>query len=458
MRPSVLFFFPHCPVPPRSGAHERCLAELAALRELGCRVLFFGSRHTSEREWSRDAIAELEDHHVDSVVIYEPSRSDRLALRLLPRFYRILHCQPPLASLLHAPPAMRHVFRRVARAWPADVTFVNYAFWNGLVAAGMRRRTVTAIEVHDLVTLTGKMLRAIAAPFSGQDLSVESVSSDFLREDFFARLNLAPDVEEIEIYARYRYVITICPSQTATIHRGAPATEVIEVPATDAPVALDNAYAGPPCFVTGPNLLNVQGYVYFAREILPRVAAAEPGFMLDVTGAVCDRVSAVPGIRLAGTLPSLTDLYRRARFAISPVLGTTGQQIKIVQAMAHGLPVVAMRQAAEGSPLQHGVNGFLCDDAPSFARHVLDLWRDRELCRAMGERARATVTARFTPGRFTEELRPLVECARERRGGRRGRTVPADAAARPQVGRVAAGERRGRGQWRHPGFGGYHGN
>lgn len=52
-------------------------------------------------------------------------------------------------------------------------------------------------------------------------------------------------------------------------------------------------------------------------------------------------------------------IYQQAKFAICPLIGGTGQQVKIIEAMAHGLPVVALHNVSESSPIEHGVNGFI---------------------------------------------------------------------------------------------------
>ncbi len=81
----------------------------------------------------------------------------------------------------------------------------------------------------------------------------------------------------------------------------------------------------------------------------------------------------------------------RACFAINPVFGGTGQQIKTLEAMAHGLPVVILREPARESPVRHGENGFVAENEQAFAEYCVRLWTDRELCRKMGTLARETI-------------------------------------------------------------------
>jgi glycosyltransferase involved in cell wall biosynthesis len=132
---------------------------------------------------------------------------------------------------------------------------------------------------------------------------------------------------------------------------------------------------------------------------------------LQVTGYCSDRVAAEDNVVRGGFVPDLVPVYERARFLVCPVFGGTGQQVKIVEAMAHGLPVVALRRVADRSPLLHGVNGLVAECAEEFAQHVIRLWHDTELCRRLGTAARETVAAEASRGRLLDALSALV-CGR----------------------------------------------
>jgi glycosyltransferase involved in cell wall biosynthesis len=97
-----------------------------------------------------------------------------------------------------------------------------------------------------------------------------------------------------------------------------------------------------------------------------------------------------------GLVPNTTTAYQDACFVIAPTLGGTGQSVKVVEAMAHGVPVVATAAAARESPLEHGYNGFIASTAEEFAMYTSQLWRDRDLCRRLGYAARATIEQRFS--------------------------------------------------------------
>jgi len=182
------------------------------------------------------------------------------------------------------------------------------------------------------------------------------------------------------------------------------------LPVTFEPCYISNTYSDSALFTVGPNFFNTQGYLYFVKKVLPRVLRSAPSFALRVTGSFPQRVPEVaPGITLSGFVPDLKSVYEIARFFVCPVFGGTGQQIKIVEAMAHGLPVVALRFAAERSPIQHGVNGLVAENAEEFAEHTVRLWQDPALCRRLGNAARETVANEFSNDRLIEGLSNMLK-------------------------------------------------
>src|SRR5262245_4011913 len=364
----VLTFFPHNPVPPRSGAHRRFLAVVGGLRELGCSVALVGSRLLSETRWGRDAVRELDALGIGPVRVHRPSPADyaTAAAGVLPR--RLLGRFPPVDSVAYAPRGLRRAFRRAVDEFDPDVLLINYAYWDRLVDHAADRHRLRVIDSYDLVSLQHAQ-RAALARFVPPRRRVEParVPAAALGEDFFDRLGLRTDPRELAIYDRYDVTLAVTAAEADVIGRGAPRTRPLHLPITYDVPAVANSHDAPPVFVAGNNPFNVQGYCYLVRRALPAVLARTPGARVRVLGPVCDRLGAAPGAELAGFVPDLRAQYARARFAVCPVFGGTGQQVKIVEAMAHGLPVVALRPAADRSPIRYGENGLVAADAGQFA-------------------------------------------------------------------------------------------
>lgn len=405
----LLFFFPHNPYPARSGAHKRCLEMLAGLKALGLQVTLISSTLSSETPWEASSIKALKADWVTDVSIYEPTTLDRKTASLLRRYYRLMKQQSPLSSQFNTPLGMRRWFEQQFLRIKPEIIWMNYAYWDKLFSSRKLSSACKVIDSLDLVTLNTAMQDAVR-PYLSPPLTVATKIDDrVLQEDFFQQLDLETSSEEFAIFDHYDHTIAISSKETELIRTKTTRTQVSYIPVLQPTIQLQNCYEEAAIFTTGPNLFNLQGYLYFVNRILPLVLKQNPSFLLQVTGSCCNQVYPTAGIMLSGYVPNLADLYQKAKFAICPVFGGTGQQIKIVEAMAHGLPVVATRFAGDRSPIIHGENGFIANDADEFAACVLQLWSDRELCQRLGVNARETISSSFSQDHLIKALSHLVK-------------------------------------------------
>ncbi len=412
MPKKVLFFFPHNPLPPRSGAHQRCLEILAGLRALGCETTLTSATLFSDSEWNAESKQMLERDWVKQVLVYETAAVDHYVRAALMRANTLLNRRAPLNSALFKPPMFQRWATRIHDQVQPDLTITNYAYWDGLLPHRAAART--AIETHDLLTLNQRMREALLAHLPTPPVEVNQVSDEVLREDFYDRLALEADAEEFQIYDRYDFTIAISAKEAALIRQRTTRTETLLIPMTQEVKAARPAYTGAAVFVTGPNPFNLQGYLYFVKHVLPRLRRQSPDFLLQVTGATCQSVLPTEGVSLSGFVPELKAVYEAARFAVCPVFGGTGQQVKVVEAMSYGLPVVITRAAAASSPVQHGVNGLVANNAEEFAEHCAQLWLDRAFCRRLGQKAKDTIAAEYSRSRLLAELAKLFQPNRQK--------------------------------------------
>lgn len=300
---------------------------------------------------------------------------------------------------------MRFWFRRIFAEVVPNSVIINYVYWDGLLNQHKSKSLLRIIDIHDLITLNNKMQSVLSQYLSPLN-SVDTIEKNVLEENFYEKFNLTVSPKEFRIFDKYDYTIAITSKEVGLLEKNTSKTKVILIPVTHEPCYIKNNYTGRALFTIGPNPFNIQGYIYFVQKVLPLVKQKVPSFSLEVTGAFCDYeiFKHTEGVTLSGFVPNLVNVYELAKFLICPVFGGTGQQIKIVEAMAHGLPVIALRFAAERSPISHGVNGFVADNAEEFADYVIQLWNDKELCCQLGNAARNTISAEFSRTQLLEGL------------------------------------------------------
>jgi glycosyltransferase involved in cell wall biosynthesis len=408
MKKKVLVFFPENLYPSQSGFHKRGMEMLWGLRENGCEITLASSLLTAYNKWTPESVEHLRVNYLSDFRLHQPNYLDHKFRDLLQKHYRRRGQQPPPLSAFHSPPGMRRWFTRQLREISPDAVMINYAYWDGLLSHRRFQSIVSVMETIDLLTLSLQMWRALEKHLPPPPISADAVGEEILQEDFFENLNLQAQAEEFRVYDQYDYTIAISPHDEELMRRNTRRTKVLYIPMTQEPYHILNTYSGGALLTTGPNPFNIQGYFYFVKRVLPLVRKKIPSFFLQVTGYCCERVLPVEGVELSGFVPDLKPVYGASRFLVCPIFGGTGQQVKIVEAMAHGVPVVALRAAAEKSPIRHGVNGMVAQDAEEFAEHAVRLWSDPELCRRLGENARETVANEFSRSRLTDALSSII--------------------------------------------------
>jgi glycosyltransferase involved in cell wall biosynthesis len=406
----VMFFFPHNPYPPKAGDHRRCLEMLRGLKESGCEVTLVSSTLCSGTEWERSSIEALEGGWVQNAKIQEAAESHKRLFSLMRKCYRYLIGDLPLNHPFYSL-GIKHWFSKTVQELSPEVILMSYAYWDGLLDHQHLKPITRIIDTIDLLTLNEKMRRAVGQCLPGRNRSVDGIDGRALQENFFAELRVATAQDEFKIYDSYDFTIAISAEEADIIGRNTRHTKVVHIPMTCEPHYLENSYSGPALFTASPNPFNTQGYYYFSRKVLPIVRRSLPSFSLQVTGSLDHSVLSglSDGIEIKGFIPDLTELYQSSRFSVCPVFGGTGQPVKIVEAMSYGLPVIALRAAAKRSPVRHGVNGLIADNAEEFADYVIRLWKNQDLCCELGQNARRTIAEEFSRERLVLDLSRLME-------------------------------------------------
>ena len=131
---------------------------------------------------------------------------------------------------------------------------------------------------------------------------------------------------------------------------------------------------------------NSDAFWWLVRDVLPSVLAPVPWTRLRVTGAnPPDDIAAVAGphVELTGFLTELAPLYSSIRVVVAPDRFGSGLKNKTLEALQHGVPVVATTIGAQGIEVPTGLTPMVVTDDPEeFAAAVVRLLTDNDEWRA----------------------------------------------------------------------------
>jgi len=157
---------------------------------------------------------------------------------------------------------------------------------------------------------------------------------------------------------------------------------------------------------------NLEGLLWFVREVWPLVLAAEPICTLDVVGSVQHRVSSVlsdvPWVRVRGHVADIGQILSQAAVVINHVLTGSGTAFKSLEALAWGKALVTTPAGARSLGLAPGVDSLVASTGNEFAAAVCRLLCDPGLRSALGTAAQRVVAERFTWSAVAAEWRALV--------------------------------------------------
>ncbi|WP_245279150.1 glycosyltransferase [Mesorhizobium loti] len=158
---------------------------------------------------------------------------------------------------------------------------------------------------------------------------------------------------------------------------------------------------------------NVDAAERLAHAILPRIRQALPGAKLVLAGrgpkATVRALAGLPDVELVENPESVAPLLSRAHLSIIPLRAGGGTRIKILEAMAWGVSVIATPLAAEGLELVENDEVLLSATDEGLADGAIGLCHDAQRRTRQRMRAHHAVWATFGPQAIRDAIRAGLE-------------------------------------------------
>ncbi|QQS38586.1 glycosyltransferase [Candidatus Woesebacteria bacterium] len=143
-------------------------------------------------------------------------------------------------------------------------------------------------------------------------------------------------------------------------------------------------------------LQNVEAVEILLDKVLPEVRKEIPNAHLWVAGrkipdSLIKRANVDKYFETTESIPDARDAYSQAAVMVTPIKGSGGTRLKILEAMAAGLPVVSTSVGVAGLNLVDGIHAVVRDDISDLAHASVELLKDPVLSKKIGEQGRKFV-------------------------------------------------------------------
>ncbi len=317
-----------------------------------------------------------------------------------------------------------HGWRRVLR-----VVLYILTGW-GWVRHWHRARVQGAIDalcaqsMPDVVHITNPLLRMYRFPPAARVVAdahnveydnlvrVARESGSLLRRIFFQAFAWRLKQEEALSCQRCDMVLAVSDRDRAIFRTMAPSTTIALVPNG---VDLAEFVARPdrrkPLSVLFVGMLNYQpndsGIQYFLNAILPIIHRRVPGAHLTIVGghpSQAVRSAASPSVRVTGFVDDVKPFLEESAVFVAPLYAGGGTRLKLLEAMAMGIPAVSTSLGCEGLEVRHNEHLLIADTPDAFADAVVRLLEDPTLRGTLSARALEAVHAQHGWDKIGETL------------------------------------------------------
>lgn len=161
-------------------------------------------------------------------------------------------------------------------------------------------------------------------------------------------------------------------------------------------------------------LQNVEGAQILRDKIFPLIRKEIPNAKCIIAGQrALEKLGSKtgPGIEIVDVKDTqgVIDVYTRGNIFLAPLEGPGGTRLKILGAMASGMPVIASKTGMSGLDVRHGVDGYIAQSPEEFAQYSVKLLKDKKEYMKIRKNGRKLVDEVYSWGSVAKKLEKIYQ-------------------------------------------------
>jgi len=256
--------------------------------------------------------------------------------------------------------------------------------WSGYLAAG-RERVLTSVHHFELLDLAG-----VWHP-SWRFLMSKSLMC-------YAEKKLLPRLQHLRTTTQRLAKTAAAFNPTASVHTVPIALEpsifgfTVEDRTSEPTIGFVGSMNWSPGYLAAERMIT---------RVFPRVRVRRPDARLLLVGwnawQVLARHLDTPGVEIIANVPDARPYFHSLQVFTYPTPQGSGMKVKILEAMASGIPVVTTTEGIEGVCVEDGVHAYVTDDDELLAERIVQLLDDSALRRKLRHQARQLIEEHYAP-------------------------------------------------------------
>ncbi len=176
------------------------------------------------------------------------------------------------------------------------------------------------------------------------------------------------------------------------------------------PIGVDTDYFQPDGRKRDPHTLisvgtlswppNADGVLWFYNEVYLLIKKQIPNIQFVIVGAnppsAIQKLAEDPSVKVTGWVNDIRPYMARSTMMIVPLRGGSGMRVKILNALAMGLPVVSTSVGCEGIDVTSGDDILIADDVKTLVQRIVTLFQDQQLQQTLSKNGVRLIQERYS--------------------------------------------------------------